>query len=262
MMQILLFVAMIGLIIWAFATNILWGLLLLVAVLLYFCFKQYAGFCVAMALRRYGEQDIDGCFKWFSRAEKRGMDVNHKVTYAYCLMREGQVERSEEILNAVLAFPQKDELKKLAKSNHAILLLKTGRVQEAKEEMEELFPTYRTSGLYGSLGYVYIIGNDMEKAEAFNLEAYDYNKDNPVILDNMVQLYIKQGDYEKAYVYVQELLEKNPVFIEAYYNAAVVEKALGKIEDAKQHLEHALTIRTTFISTVSHEEVQRLLETL
>ncbi|MGN1059381.1 MAG: tetratricopeptide repeat protein, partial [Clostridia bacterium] len=200
--------------------------------------------------------------RWFERGEKRGMDTNQKITYAYYLLREGRIERSEALLNSILAFPLKPELKYLAKSNHAILLLKTGRPQEALEELEEIFPYFKNTTIYGSLGYLYIVTGNLAKAESFNLEAYDYNKEDAVILDNMVQLYAKLGNYETAYRYAGELMAREPRFIEAYYDTAVVEKELGKTEEAKAHLEHALTIRTTFISSVSHEDAQKLLDSL
>ncbi len=262
MMKILLYLAVFAVTIYMLFTNPIWGVLLSLGLLVYFYFKKYASFCIAMAMRSYGNQDINGCFRWFSRAEKKGMDTKQKVTYAYYLMREGRVERSEALLNSILAFQQPPELKALAKSNHAILLMKTGRIFEAREELEEIFPTFKNSNMYGSLGYIYILTGDMEKAKEFNLEGYDYNPDNAVILDNMVQLYTKLGDYEEAYQYACQLMDKKPVFIEAYYNTALVEKELGKLEEAKQHLEHALTIRTTFMSTISHEDAQALYDSI
>ncbi len=261
-MQIILYLAVIALTIWTLVTNPVWGIILVIAIAAYFYFKRYAGICVAAAMRCYVKGDINGCFRWFERGHKKGMDARQKVTYAYYLLREGRVERSEALLNSVLGFKQKPEIKYYAKTNHATLLLKTGRQAEALEELEEIFPVFRNSTIYGSLGYLYILSGDMEKAKAFNLEAYDYNKDDTVILDNMVQLYKALGDYETAYQYVGELMAKEPAFIEAYYDSAMVEKALGKLDDAKAHLEHALTIRTTFMSTVTHEEVQKQLDEL
>lgn len=262
MLKLLLPIAMIALIIWAFVTNPLWGAILLVVIALYLFFAKYANLCMTMAIRQYGSGNIDAAFRWFKKAEKRGLNSQQKITYAYYLLREGQVEKSESILNGLLAFKLKPEIKNPAKSNHAILLMKTGRLDEAREELEEIFPTFRTSNVYGSLGYLYILGDDMEKAKEFNLEAYDFNKENAVILDNMVQLYTKLGEYETAYQYACELMDKKPIFIEAYYNTALVEKELGKTEDAKAHLEHALTIRPTFLTSVKHEEVEQLLASL
>ncbi len=262
MFKLLLPIAMIGLLIWAFTKSLLWGVLLLLALAVYVYLANYTNLCMSKAIQQYGSGNVDAAFHWFSKAEKRGMNGQQKITYAYYLMREGRVEQSEAILNGLLAFKLSPEIKNSAKSNHAILLMKTGRLDEAREELEEIFPTFRTSNVYGSLGYLYILGDDMEKAKEFNLEAYDFNKENAVILDNMVQLYTKLGDYETAYQYATELMEKKPIFIEAYYNAAVVEKELGKLEDAKAHLEHAFTIRPTFLTTVSHEMLQELLDSM
>lgn len=262
MMELLLLVGMMALTVWAFLNNILWGITVLLIVGLYYYFKRYASLCIMMAMRCYGKNDINGCFRWFERGDKRGYDTNQKITYAYYLLREGRVERSEAIFNSILAFRLEPKTKYLAKSNHAILLLKTGRKQEALEELEEIFPYFKNTTIYGSLGYLYIVTGQKEKAKQFNLEAYDYNKDNAVILDNMVQMYAELGEYEEAYRYVGELMEKKPTFIEAYYDAAVVEIKLGKTDEAKEHLEHALTIRTTFISSVSHEDAQKLLDSL
>ncbi|MBQ2696325.1 MAG: hypothetical protein IJF61_03380, partial [Clostridia bacterium] len=200
MLKQLLPLIVVGVAIWLCCTQYaLWGGLLLVAMGVFMYFKRYTGFCISMAMRYYGISDIKTAFRWFEKAEKRGMNPKQKITYAYYLMREGRVEKSENILNAVLAFKLAPELKYPAKSNHAILMMKTGRMAEAQEELEEIFPTYRNTNVYGTLGYLYIMGNDMEKAKAFNLEAYDFNSENAVILDNMVQLYTKLGDYDEAY---------------------------------------------------------------
>jgi len=257
-----LLLVILGFIIWLFTYNALWGCIFLIAFILYCFVKRYTALCIMRANRCYIKQDIEKCFRWFERGEKRGMDAGQKITYAYYLLREGHVEKAEALLNSVLAFSLPPELKNRAKSTHSVLLLKTGRLEEAREEMEEIFPTAKNTTLYGNLGYLYILLGDMERAESFNLEAYDYNQDDMVILDNMVCLYSSMGEYEKAYNYAQQLMAKKPHFIEAYYNTAMVEKALGKTADAKTHLEFSLTIRTNFMSAVTHEDVQAELRSL
>ena len=100
----------------------------------------------------------------------------------------------------MLAFRTQKPLERCrAKANHAMLLMKTGRLYEAVEELEEIFPTYKNTTLYGSLGFCYLVQGDMKKAQQFNEEAYEYNSDDPVIMDNMMQTYAKLGQFEKAY---------------------------------------------------------------
>lgn len=222
--------------------------------------KRYTAFCMLLAYRNYAKGETEKSFLWFERGFKHGMNVKQKVTFAYYLLREGKTDRSEEVLSSVLGFGNiKPEDKFLAKSHHALVLMKTGREKEALEELLEIFPSYRNSTIYGSIGYLYIALGDMEKAEEFNLEAMEYNSDDAVILDNMVQLYNLKGDSETAFFYAEKIMEKNPSFIEAYYNAALAAKAVGKNELAKEYLEKTEGMQTTFLSNVSHEDVNKLL---
>ncbi len=242
--------------------NILLGLVVAAILLFYAYFKRYTKLCIAMAMRNYTKGDVGKAFDWFERGYKHGMDINQKMTYAYYLLRSGRTERAEEMILSVLGRNLKKEDRFVAKSHYALLLLKTDRLNEAADELEEIFPYYRNTNIYGSLGYIYILMDDMAKAEEFNKEAYAYNSENAVILDNMVQLYVKLDNYEEAYKYALELMEQKPTFIEAYYDTAFVENKLGKTEDARGHLEHALTIEPTFLSNISHDEVNALMEVL
>ncbi len=233
-----------------------------ILILLVLIIWKFAALCTFLGNVQYQKGEIESAFSWFERAQKRGMTSNQKITYAYYLLREGKAEQSERLLKEVIMSVSNPQMKNLAKANYATLLIRTDRVEEAVEELEEILPYFKNTTVYGSLGYAYILSGDLEKAKTFNQEAYEYNSENTIILDNMIQLYDKLSDYETAYTYVQKQLEKKPGFIEAYYNIAKVEKALGKIEDAKEHLEYALSLRVTFLSSVNHEDVKALLETL
>lgn len=236
------------------------GVFATLAFLLVLYIKRFTALCMLFAYRNYAKGEKEKSITWFERGYKHGMNVKQKVTFAYYLLREGKTDRSEEVLSSILGFGNiKPEDKCLAKSHHALVLMKTGREQEALEELLEIFPMYKNSTIYGSIGYLYIAIGDLEKAEEFNLEAMDYNSDDAVILDNMVQLYNLKGDKEKAFSYAEKIMEKNPGFIEAYYNAALAAKAVGKTELAREYLEKTEGMQTTFLSNVSHEDVKKLL---
>lgn len=246
---------------WLYATSgFVIGLFATLIFLFVLYVKRFPAVCMVFAYRNYTKGEKDKAFSWFERAYNHGMNVKQKITYAYYLLREGKADRSEQVLSTILGFNKAScEEKYLAKSHHALVLMKTGREEEALEELLEIFPNYKNSSIYGSIGYLYIVLGDMEKAEEFNSEAIDYNSEDAVILDNMVQLYNLKGDGEKAFSYAEKLMEKNPYFIEAYYNAAIAAKALGKTELAKEYLEKTKDLETTFLSNVSHEDVNKLL---
>ena len=243
-----------GFVVGAFAT-------LLFLVVLYA--KRFTAFCMIKAYRAYAVKNKEKAINWFEKGYKHGMNVKQKVTFSYYLLREGKTERAEEVLGSILGFgAAKPEERNLAKSHHALVLMKTGREEEALEELLEIFPTYRNSTIYGSIGYLYILLGDMQKAEEFNLEAYDYNSDDKVILDNMVQLYNKLENAQKAFEFAEKLMEKKPTFVEAYYNAAIAAKGVGKYGVAREYLERTEGMETTFLSNVSHDDIKKLLEEL
>lgn len=261
MWTLIFLIAVVYLIVQAFRFHVAAGIGAILAVVVYGYLKWYADYCVNKAKAEY-RKDPEKAMLWFQKAEKRGMNIGQLETYAYYLMREGQVEKSEEIYHKLLTQRIKPELRLKLRADLAVLMMKTGRIDEAVEELEEITLNYTTTTTYGTLGYLYILKNNRRRAEQFNREAYDYNSDDAVILDNMVQLYVKMGKPEQAKQYADKLMEKSPYFIEAYYDAAYVYLKLGEAEKAKEILEKGADCRITFMSTVKEEEVAALREAI
>lgn len=260
-MNILLFIAVLYLLYSAFRFNVIVGAVAVVLVLVWGVLKWYPEFCITKAKRVY-KKSPEKALRWFARAEKLRLNIKQMEIYAYYLMREGKVEKSEEIYQKLLKAPLNPQLRLKVRSEYAVLLTKTNRVDEAIEELEDVAVHYTNTTTYGSLGYCYLLKDSVRKAVNFNKEAYDYNSDDPVILDNMTQLYIKLGDYEKAKKYADEMIEKKPYFAEAYYDSAYVYLMLGDNERAKELIEDAKCCNITFMSTVKQEEIESLSEAI
>lgn len=229
--------------------------------LAYGYYKWFSDFCVAKARNIY-PKDSEKALKWFERAEKHRMNIGQMRVYAYYLLREGKVEKSEEIYKKILKAGLKPELRLRVRADYAVLLLKTGRHDEAIEELEDVTVHFTNTTTYGTLGYLYLLKDSVRKAVNYNEEAYDYNSDDPVILDNMTQLYIKLGDYKKAKKYADELIEKKPYFVEAYYDSAYVYMKLGEIEKAKELIDDAKCCKITFMSVVKEEDINDFADNL
>ena len=257
MWTLLLIVAVGYLIYTAFQFSVAAGIGAVIAVAAYGYFKWYTDFCVSKAKAEY-RKDPEKAFVWFERAEKKGMNIGQMQAYAYYLMREGHVEKSEALYKKILSQNVKPELRYKLRSDLAVLMLKTGRIDEALEELEEITLNYTTTTTYGTLGYLYLLKNNKRKAVEYNEEAYEYNSDDPVILDNMIQLHIKLGEYKKATEYGNKLIEKKPYFIEAYYDTAFAYCKLGEFDTAEEMLEKGKDCRITFMSSVKEEEVEML----
>ncbi len=252
-MNFLFIIALLYLIYSAFTINVFVGAGATVLLLVYAYFKWYPNVAMSRAKRVYSK-DPEKALEIFAKAEKR-MNISQLETYAYYLLREGHTEKSEEIYKKLLTAGLKPQLRLKIRSDYAVFLLKTGQIDEAIAELEDITVHYTNTTTYGSLGYCYLLKDSIRKAKNYNLEAYDYNSDDPVILDNMIQLYIKLTDYNEAKIYADKLIEKKPYFVEAYYDAAYVYMKLGDIERAKELLEDARCCRITFMSVVKEADL-------
>ena len=116
--------------------------------------------------------------------------------------------------------------------------------------------------LYGTLGYFYILSNEISKALEFNKEGYEYNCDNMIIEDNLGNCYILNSEFEKADEIYKKLFTQNPEFIEPYYNYGVLLEKRGMYDEAKKYYEKALEFPEKYLSTITHDEVKAAIENM
>ncbi len=208
-------------------------------------------------------KDNEKAFSYMEKAYKtHRLQPEHMIYYAYLCIREGRLDKAERLLNAVLAYKRTPEIRYTAKTNYALLLWKQDKLDEATETLWEVYENYKNTVVYGNLGYFLILQGKFEDALKFNLEAYDYNSSNEVIIDNLAQSYYSLGDYENSAKYYEELMEKEPKFPVPYYNYAKTLKAMGKTGEALRAATQALEYDFTFLAAVSREEVIRFKEEL
>lgn len=206
---------------------------------------------------KYNKNLKDEAFKWYQKAyDTNKASIRFTVTYGYLLLREGNVEGADKILKPLLQKDIKNEDKGLVKSNYALILWKKGLLEDAIALLEETLKEYKNSTNYGSLGYLYVLNGDLEKSLQFNLEAYDYNSGNAVILDNLGQTYFLIKEYDKSEKIYEELMSKKPTFPEAYYTYGLVLLEKNKKEEALEFIKKSLNYSTSFLSTLTKEEIE------
>lgn len=207
--------------------------------------------------KAYSLGRTDEAIKWFGKAyatKKAG--VRASVSYGYILLRSGELDKADEILKQVFKENGKSEDLPYIKSIMALVLWKKGKVEKAVEMLEEVIKSYKTTSVYGSLGYLLILNGDLEKALQFNLEAYDYNSSDKIIQDNLGQNYYLLGMYDKANEIYKPLIEKAPSFPEPYYGYSLLLLAMGRRDEALEYMKKALDYKFTFLSTISREEIE------
>ena len=96
--------------------------------------------------------------------------------------------------------------------------MKLGEADTAVEMLEEVYAKYRNSRLYETMGYILLEKGDLNKALEFNLEALDYDDENPIILDNLGQTYYRLGQKEKAKEYFEKAEELRDNQVDILYH--------------------------------------------
>lgn len=212
----------------------------------------------------FNKGDARGSLEWLEKAYATGGAKTEIVnTYAYLLLKSGDLDKSVKLFSELLSTPNLPEKQRLQiKSSYALALWKKGDLDSAIKMLEDVITNYKTTNIYGSLGYLYILKGDLEKALKFNLEAYDYNRTANVILDNLGQTYCLMGDYAKSEEIYNTLIASNPTFPEAYYDYALLLEKLGRKEEAVQNIEKALQYKTSYLSDLTKEQIEEKLDGL
>lgn len=212
---------------------------------------------------RYAKRDMEGAIKWFRKVYYSGKaNIKTMISYGYLLLKAGKIEEAEKIFNELLEHKMDNDDKMLTQSNYALVIWKKGQLDEAIALLESVFEDFKTSTLYGSLGYMLIAKGDLDKALEFNLEAYEYNNTNTIILDNLGQTYYLREEYDKAHETYEKLMEKQATFTEAYYNYGLVLIKKEEYEKALENMQKSLTYPISFVSTVTEQEVQTKIKEL
>lgn len=244
-----------------FFGNIL-GTVVLVAVLASVFEINKTGIYVLFAKLSYLKNN-ERMFNFFERAYQTGkMTPEQKLYYGYMCMREGRMEKAEKMFGTVLAYKQKPEIMSQARLNNALVLWKKGNLKEAIEVTEEVFKDYKTTVVYGNLGFLLLESGDFKKALEFNKEAYEYNGENDVIADNLAQTYYKMGDYEKSREIYDKVIKHKLTSPTLCYNIAKTLSKTGETELAVTYLKNALNMHFAGVASVDKETVEKLLDEL
>lgn len=194
---------------------------------------------------------------WLTKAAARkDAKASHLIGFCFLLLKLGKLEQAEDLLNRAGSMKLSREEKMAFQTNSALLLWKQNKLEEAIAGLEKVQDDYKNTNLYGSLGYFYILSGDLDKALAFNREAYDYNSKSAVIIDNLGQTHLLRGEYDQALKLYEELAGLNPTFPEAYLNHGLVLEALGRSDEALKKMQKSLDYPLSLLSTVTREEIE------
>ncbi|MDF2960652.1 MAG: hypothetical protein K0S39_2387 [Paenibacillus sp.] len=228
-----------------------YGLAGTAALVIFLIYRLRANYYVFQANSRYAKKDFRGTVEAYSRAYKINRSPGLAISQAFVLLKLGETEEAEKLLSQVMQRKLNRNDQMNAKINYSLALWKLGKQAEAVALLEEILPSFKNSIVYGNLGMFYLMMNDLDKALALNLEAYEYNDSDKSILDNLAYNYYLLGRYEEAKEVYAKLMPLTPTFAEAYYYYALTLYELGDRESALEVMEQGLAYEPAMITTVN-----------
>lgn len=214
---------------------------------------------------KYNADKHEEAYKWMKRAyDTTKLAPSLSLTYAYLMIRDGMLTEAEAVINKVTYLNRRTITKEdmlTANLNRAIIKWKQDNLSEAIEILEDMYKDgLKSTNLYGTLGYFYLLDNQVQKAMEFNIEGYEYNSDNMIIGDNLGASYIANSEFEKADEIYSKLFNLEPQFIEPYYNYGMLMEKRGRYDLAKEYYEKALKYPEKYLSTVKHIDIEAAIE--
>ncbi|MDC7233706.1 MAG: tetratricopeptide repeat protein [Spirochaetales bacterium] len=241
------------------------SILIIVPVLLlgYLAFRFRSLPLYFRALKKYEAGENEKALAMLKDAVEAGLSERHQLTVGYLFLKEGQMDDAERIFTYLIHNPGAKFNAQHARSYNALIHWKSGRLDEAVQELETLLEeNYRTTAFYSNLGYFLIEQGKLERALEINLEAQAYDSESPVIQDNLGLCYIKMEKWDKADALYAKLIQKEPAFPDAWYNAALLALHKGETEKAASLLNTALSKKFSYLSTLSREQVEEQISKL
>ncbi|HEY5563148.1 MAG TPA: hypothetical protein VIK72_15600 [Clostridiaceae bacterium] len=243
------------------------GLVLLILYLLWillpFILKAGTNYSLMKSTNEYKKGNIEEAIRIYKKVYDKGKEkASSLFIYAYFLIKVGRLTEFEEVLEALSKIQLNDKEKVDFTANRALLHMKRGELIDAKDILEKEIVERKSSVIYGSLGYLYILMNDLSKALEFNIEANEFNSTDTVIADNLGQTYFLLKEYSLAEKIYIKLMEEKPTFPDCYYNYGLVLEALNKKSEALEEYKKALGCNFSFLSSVNEKTLEEVIENI
>lgn len=208
--------------------------------------------------------DTEGAMKLYAEAVQEGLtEMSALLAYSVLLIRSGRIQEARELLVKIQKYPMNEDQRRQLMVNYATCAYKLGNIEKGIELLERMHHKGPSGMVYETLGYLYVEAGQYEKAVAFNNEAYEYDDEDAITLDNLGQAYYRLGnDKEKAKEYFEKALEIKPGQIDTLYFLAQYDIEAGDHAAAKAKLEKALEGRFSPLNYATRDKVEEALRSL
>jgi tetratricopeptide (TPR) repeat protein len=189
------------------------------------------------------------------------------LNYAVYLIRNGRAAEAEGLLGRALALAldsQNIMTQKNARLTQASCKYALGDTDGAIDILERMRADfdYVNDRVLSTLGFMYFLKGDLEKAEAFSKDAIAENGESHPAWDNLGQIYLKRGQTAEAKEAFKKALEYKSDLPDSLYHLGLIEKSESNGEAAKEYLEKAAGCEITALNTVTRGQIEEALRSL
>lgn len=195
---------------------------------------------------------------------KNTENVNALFHWAIKLLEEGNGK------DALVYLEKARKLNTMVMMNKNILLAMgscywvMGEIDKAIETLNSLMEKYEyvNPSVLTTIGYLYFLKGDNEKAEELTQRALKDNNEHSAAWDNMGQIYYSKGDYEKAKEYFTKALEFKATMVDSLFYMGKISEIENNSKLAKEFFEKASKCNVTALNTVKKEEIEESLKNI
>lgn len=220
------------------------------------------GFKVRAALAKHQKGDLQAARRDYEALMQAGiLKPSYMLPYSVLLLRDDTPEAYAKVKAMLAKIQRSPELRKEDRpqllANYAVADYKLGNLDKALKLLEASHHERPCGLTYQTLGFLYIEGDDADKALAYNQEALDYDDEDSICLDNMAQLHYRMlGDKAAAKPYFDQAHAIKPGQIDTLWFLSRYDVEAGDKAAAIEKLETALEGRFSPLNYVSKQQVE------
>ncbi|MDC7244299.1 MAG: hypothetical protein PQJ47_00135 [Sphaerochaetaceae bacterium] len=243
--------------------------LLIALIIILFLYLKRGYVYVALGsyyLNKDGDENKRRAWSLYEKGWKANIAPNYTVMLGNLFVQRGDSRIAKEIFEDVIRKSEAKkgkygEVLKSAKVSYSMALWVTGEKEEAIRSLQKVKDEgYFDANLAVNLGAYLLDSGRLDEMENFMEEYGRVLKESSGMIDNRGHyLYLRGSLLEAENLYNTFIPETSPKFPEAYMHAGLVKMALGKYSQAASLFEKALTFPFYQTSTITEDEVRKLL---
>ncbi len=198
-------------------------------------------------------------YKYYEKALAKNTK-NVAALYAYgteILKDDGRADDALKILERARKLNAKINLDKNIRLAISSCFWVKGDIDRAINTLESLLSDYKyvNAHVYTTLGYFYVLKNDLDKAMEYSRKAIEDSPEHAAAWDNVGQIYFRQENFDDAKAAFEKALKYKEDMVDSLYYLGLVYENEGNSDEAFKCFSKAKNCNISALNTITKEQV-------